>query len=53
MCDFAKELESKRDQLYKELQYVKEKYEKDIEDLQEELETAKVKSAREKALIDM
>ncbi|CAH1110192.1 unnamed protein product [Psylliodes chrysocephalus] len=53
LCDFAKELESKRDQLYKELQYVKEKYEKDIEDLQEELETAKVKSAREKALIDM
>lgn len=53
VCDFAKDLEKKRDQLNKELQKMKNKYEKDIEDLQLELETEKKKFVREKAVFDM
>lgn len=53
VCDFAKDLEKKRDQLNKDMQEMKIKYEKDIEDLQVELETEKKKFAREKAVFDM
>lgn len=53
VCDFAKDLEKKRDLLNKEMQTIKVKYEKDIEDLQGELETEKKKFVREKAVFDM
>lgn len=53
VCDFAKDLEKKRDQLNKEMQKMKNKYEKDIEDLQLELEADKKKFVREKAVFDM
>lgn len=53
VCDFAKDLEKKRDQLNKEMQKMKAKYEKDIEDLRAELEGEKKKFVREKAVFDM
>lgn len=53
VCDFAKDLEKKRDQLNKDLQKMKSKYEKDIEDLQLELDAEKKKFTREKAVFDM
>lgn len=53
VCDFAKDLEKKRDQLNKDMQKMKKKYEKDIEDLQLELEADKKKFVREKAVFDM
>lgn len=53
VCDFAKDLEKKRDHLNKEMQKMKNKYEKDIEDLQSELEAEKKKFIREKAVFDM
>ncbi|CAG9854405.1 unnamed protein product [Phyllotreta striolata] len=53
LCDFAKELESKRDDIQKEMEFMKLKYEKDLEDLREELAEEKVKSAKDKALVNM
>lgn len=53
VCDFAKDLEKKRDQLNNEMQKMKKKYEKDIEDLKIELENEKKKFTKEKAVFDM
>lgn len=53
VCDFAKDLEKKRDQLNKEMQNMKKKYENDIEDLRVELETERKKFVKEKSIFDM
>lgn len=53
VCDFAKDLEKKRDQLNRDIQKMKSAHVKDIEDLQAELEAEKKKFHREKAIFDM
>lgn len=53
VCDFAKDLEKKRDQLNNEMQKMKKRYEKDIEDLKIEVDNEKKKFLREKAVFDM
>lgn len=53
ICDFAKDLEKKRDQLSIEIQKLKDKYDRDVNDLKEELAAEKKKFVKEKALFDM
>ncbi|CAG9814944.1 unnamed protein product [Phaedon cochleariae] len=53
LCDFAKDLEKKRDQLSKEIEKLRKKYDKDIGELQEELDSEKKKFLREKSIFDM
>lgn len=53
VCDFAKDLEKKRDLLNRDMQKMKENYEKDTGDLRAELEAEKKKFLKEKAIFDM
>lgn len=53
VCDFAKELEAKRDQLFRDMEKMKRNHEKITSELGEELENEKRKFAREKMVFDM
>nr|CAI5862017.1 unnamed protein product [Callosobruchus analis] len=53
ICDFAKDLEKKRDQLTRDLQKLQKKYDEDVGDLTKELENEKKKFQKEKAIFDM
>nr|CAH7741184.1 unnamed protein product [Callosobruchus chinensis] len=53
ICDFAKDLEKKRDQLSRDLQKLQKKYDEDVGDLTKELENEKKKFQKEKAVFDM
>ncbi|XP_056633622.1 cytadherence high molecular weight protein 2 isoform X2 [Diorhabda sublineata] len=53
LCDLTKELEHQCRELTAEIEKLKLNYDKDIEDLREELDEERKKFAREKALLDM
>ncbi|XP_018562138.1 centromere protein J [Anoplophora glabripennis] len=53
VCDFAKELEVKRDQLYKDMEMMKQKHDRVISEMKEELDNEKRRFAREKMMFDM
>ncbi|CAH1959195.1 unnamed protein product [Acanthoscelides obtectus] len=53
LCDFAKDLEKKRDQLTRDLHKLQKKYDEEVGDLMTELENEKKKFQKEKAIFDM